>query len=86
MRNDGKGKGKLFQYSYFFTPPFFKINLIRTAPARPAHRPEIYPPKRLVLLSAACPTSPASDQTKNWGVGRVYREHQGSVPRAKGSI
>ena len=55
------------------SPPFFKINLIPTAPARPAHRPEIYPPKRLVLLSTARPTSPASDQTKGGGRSGVQR-------------
>ena len=31
----------------------------------------------------ACPTSLASDQTKG-GVGRVYREHRGSVPESEG--
>ena len=35
-----------------------------------------------VLLSKACPTSLESDQTKG-GVGRVYREHRGSVPESK---
>ena len=35
----------------------------------------------IILLSAARPTSPASDQTKG-GIGRVYREHRGSVPES----
>ena len=34
---------------------------------------------------AAGQTSPVSDQTKG-GVGRVYKEHRGLVPRAKDSI
>ena len=38
--------------------------------------------EHLVLLSTARPTSPASDQTKG-GVGRVYREHRGSVPETQ---
>ena len=39
----------------------------------------------VLLIRAARPTSPASDQTTG-GVGRVYREHRGPVPRSKGSI
>ena len=55
----------------------FTRNFARAVPPR-----EDTSAVEFVLLSKACPTLLASDQTKG-GVGRVYREHQGSVPESK---